>query len=398
MENLSPEYSCRNECSYYTPIDKDTTYLVCCCYGDMCNRKNTFVDITTVSYASPTITAEETQTQTTTPPSGVANYLIPISVSTLTVVGAAIAIVLSCMYRRRRNGGRNRPSGAILDDSLGCPGACQIRTDGYGENEDPVFPPIDFASLNMMDKIGDGRFSQVWKAGLNGYFVAVKIFPEKEKHSWETEHEAYTDPTIRHDNLLRFLTAKPHADRGYWMILEYHELGSLTDYLIAYSLTIDDVSKMAMSVAAGLAYLHSEVCGVKPAMAHRDVKSMNVLVKKDLTCCICDLGLSIKFRPGTSLTEAHRPVGTIRYMAPEILEGAIMFSRESLLRVDVYALGLVIWELISRCSFGGVIDEYKQPFEEEVGLHPKIQQMREVVVHSRTRPKFRNGWDCMQVR
>jgi hypothetical protein len=41
-------------------------------------------------------------------------------------------------------------------------------------------------------------------------------------------------------------------------------------------------------------------------------------------------------------------------MAPEILEGAIMFSRESLLRVDVYALGLVIWELISRCSFGGM--------------------------------------------
>jgi serine/threonine protein kinase len=90
-------------------------------------------------------------------------------------------------------------------------------------------------------------------------------------------------------------------------------------------------------------------------------------------------------------------VGTIRYMAPEVLEGAITFNRESILRIDVYALGLVIWEIISRCSFGGTVSDYKQPFEEEVGLRPKVHQMTEVVVHSRKRPRFPNGWDCMQV-
>jgi hypothetical protein len=40
-------------------------------------------------------------------------------------------------------------------------------------------------------------------------------------------------------------------------------------------------------------------------------------------------------------------------MAPEVLEGAITFNRESFLRIDVYALGLVMWELISRCSSHG---------------------------------------------
>lgn len=43
-------------------------------------------------------------------------------------------------------------------------------------------------------------------------------------------------------------------------------------------------------------------------------------------------------------------VGTRRYMAPEILEGAINFSRDSFLRIDMYACGLVLWELLSRCS------------------------------------------------
>lgn len=43
-------------------------------------------------------------------------------------------------------------------------------------------------------------------------------------------------------------------------------------------------------------------------------------------------------------------VGTRRYMAPEVLEGAINFSKDSFLRIDVYACGLVLWELISRST------------------------------------------------
>ena len=42
-------------------------------------------------------------------------------------------------------------------------------------------------------------------------------------------------------------------------------------------------------------------------------------------------------------------------MAPEVLEGAIMFNRESFLRIDIYALGLVMWEMISRCTVKGNI-------------------------------------------
>lgn len=37
-------------------------------------------------------------------------------------------------------------------------------------------------------------------------------------------------------------------------------------------------------------------------------------------------------------------------MAPEVLEGAINFQRDSFLRIDMYAMGLVLWELVTRCS------------------------------------------------
>ncbi len=37
-------------------------------------------------------------------------------------------------------------------------------------------------------------------------------------------------------------------------------------------------------------------------------------------------------------------------MAPEVLEGAISFQRDSFLRIDMYAVGLVLWELATRCT------------------------------------------------
>ena len=45
-------------------------------------------------------------------------------------------------------------------------------------------------------------------------------------------------------------------------------------------------------------------------------------------------------------------VGTLRYMAPEVLEGAVNLRdcEASLKQIDVYALGLVLWEIASRCS------------------------------------------------
>lgn len=57
-------------------------------------------------------------------------------------------------------------------------------------------------------------------------------------------------------------------------------------------------------------------------------------------------------------------------MAPEVLEGAINFTRDAFLRIDVYACGLVIWELVSRCTaHDGPVSEYKLPFEPEVHFH-----------------------------
>lgn len=74
-------------------------------------------------------------------------------------------------------------------------------------------------------------------------------------------------------------------------------------------------------------------------------------MKLNGVCAIGDLGLAVRFDP--ELNEIDIPlngkVGTKRYLAPEVLNDTIdMTVFESFKRADVYALGLVFWEICTR--------------------------------------------------
>lgn len=80
-------------------------------------------------------------------------------------------------------------------------------------------------------------------------------------------------------------------------------LGSLYDYLKSNTVTWKELCKIAYSMSSGLSHLHLELpargnLDMKLAVAHRDFKSKNVLIKSDLTACIGDFGLALIFKPG----------------------------------------------------------------------------------------------------
>ena len=66
-----------------------------------------------------------------------------------------------------------------------------------------------------------------------------------------------------------------------WLVSEYHSNGSLYDFLQENTLNSKELVTMVFNIVNGLAHLHMEVIGTegKPAMAHRDIKSKNILVK-----------------------------------------------------------------------------------------------------------------------
>lgn len=140
--------------------------------------------------------------------------------------------------------------------------------------------------------------------------------------------------------------------------MQYHENGSLYDHLQRNVLNYDSMLLLATSAAAGLVHLHTEIVGNqgKPAIAHRDIKSKNILVRMDGTCCIGDLGLAVTHCQENNKIDLGRnnKVGTKRYMAPELLDETLnVYYFDSFKTVDVYAFGLVLWEITRRCSTSG---------------------------------------------
>ncbi len=109
---------------------------------------------------------------------------------------------------------------------------------------------------------------------------------------------------MKHPNILEYIGVEKHSETSeFWLITAYHSLGSLCDYLKAHTVTWPELCKIAESMARGLTHLHEEfpatkADGLKPAVAHRDFKSKNVLLKADLTACIADFGLALIFEPG----------------------------------------------------------------------------------------------------
>ncbi|XP_062376620.1 TGF-beta receptor type-1b isoform X2 [Sardina pilchardus] len=278
-----------------------------------------------------------------------------------------------------------------------------MTTSGSGSGLPLLVQRTIARTIILQESIGKGRFGEVWRGKWRGEEVAVKIFSSREERSWFREAEIYQTVMLRHENILGFIAAD-NKDNGtwtqLWLVSDYHEHGSLFDYLNRYTVTVEGMIKLSLSTASGLAHLHMEIVGTqgKPAIAHRDLKSKNILVKKNGTCCIADLGLAVRHDSATDTIDIapnHR-VGTKRYMAPEVLDDSINMKHfESFKRADIYAMGLVFWEIASRCSIG-IHEDYQLPYHDLVQSDPSVEEMRKVVCEQKLRPNIPNRWQSCE--
>ncbi|XP_045569501.1 serine/threonine-protein kinase receptor R3-like isoform X1 [Salmo salar] len=215
--------------------------------------------------------------------------------------------------------------------------------------------------ISLVECIGKGRYGEVWRGTWMGESVAVKIFSSRDEQSWFRETEIYNTVQLRHDNILGFIASdmtSQNSTTQLWLITHFHQLGSLYDFLQYSSVDPEGCLRMCLSVACGLVHLHTEIlsCQGKPAIAHRDLKSRNILVKMNGQCCIADLGLAVMHSQTSDyLDVGNNPrVGTKRYMAPEVLDESIrMDIFESYKQTDIWALGLVLWEISRRTIVNG---------------------------------------------
>ncbi|KAH0621321.1 hypothetical protein JD844_022474 [Phrynosoma platyrhinos] len=262
--------------------------------------------------------------------------------------------------------------------------------------------------IELDERVGKGQFAEVWRAKLKSASsgeqyetVAVKIFPCEEYASWRNESRIFSDANLKHDSILQFLTAEERhlgLQKEYWLITAYHGQGNLKDYLSRNILSWRALQKIAGSLVNGVAHLHSDytACGCpKIPIAHRDIKSTNILMKNGQECVLCDFGIALRLDPSLTVEEFANSgqVGTARYMAPEVLESRVnLEDLESFKQMDVYSMALVLWEIASRCDVIGEVKSYELPFGAKIREQPCMEVMRDIVLHGRGRPEIPSNW------
>ncbi|CAA6665665.1 unnamed protein product [Spirodela intermedia] len=194
------------------------------------------------------------------------------------------------------------------------------------------------------NKIGEGGFGPVYKGVLpDGSMIAVKQLSSKSKQgNREFVNEIGMISALQHPNLVKLYGCCIEGNQ-LLLIYEYMENNSLARALFGpegLKLELDwrNRRKICIGIARGLAYLHEESM---LKIVHRDIKTTNVLLDKDLNAKISDFGLA-KLDEEENTHISTRIAGTMGYMAPEYAMRGYLTDK-----ADVYSFGVVTLEIVS---------------------------------------------------
>ncbi|KAK7335232.1 hypothetical protein VNO80_27009 [Phaseolus coccineus] len=199
-------------------------------------------------------------------------------------------------------------------------------------------------NFDVANKIGEGGFGPVYKGCLSdGTLIAVKQLSSKSKQgNREFLNEIGMISALQHPYLVKLYGCCVEGDQ-LLLVYEYMENNSLARALFGpeeHQIRLDWPTryKICVGIARGLAYLHEES---RLKVVHRDIKTTNVLLDKDLNPKISDFGLA-KLDEEENTHISTRIAGTYGYMAPEYAMHGYLTDK-----ADVYSFGIVVLEIIN---------------------------------------------------
>lgn len=210
-------------------------------------------------------------------------------------------------------------------------------------------------ALASKKKIFDGKYEIVSIVGRGSrsvvYFarnivddnadVALKVLIDNKKDKTPNHerlrHEALAMVSSYHQFVVR-LDDFHSIDNLCYLAMEYAPEGDLRKYISRQEkpLSPEQAEIFFTQSAEALDYIH------KVGIIHRDIKPDNILVVDSKNVRIADFGVALLPGDTTAPYELRNAVGTMDYMAPEVLEG-IDYNQKS----DIYALGVSFYEMIS---------------------------------------------------
>ncbi|QDU69312.1 serine/threonine-protein kinase [Engelhardtia mirabilis] len=283
-----------------------------------------------------------------------------------------------------------------------CP-ACVLRqgaialadplvADDMASHDPSTDPPIDlaevrrdFPQLEIIELIGRGGMGLVYRARQRRIDrpVALKLLsPEAAADPAFAERfltEARALARLQHPNVV---TVHDFGELGgrYFLLMEYVEGCSLRRLLDERAIDPQRALALVPAICAGLEYAHGQ------GVVHRDIKPENILVQPDGHVVIVDFGLARMVGSAGDdlrLTRASQIMGTPQYMAPEQIHRPLEVDH----RADVYALGVVLYEMLTGEVPRG---RYAAP-SERVDVDPRLDEVVHRSLQGEPRDRFQSA-------
>jgi WD40 repeat protein len=156
-----------------------------------------------------------------------------------------------------------------------------------------------------------------------------------ERERFQQEAEAVA--ALRHPGIVQIYDIGEHEGQPYFT-MEFVEGGSLAQKLVGAPQPARQAAALAVALAGAVQAAHDG------GILHRDLKPANVLLGRDGAPRITDFGLARRLEGAAALTLTGAVVGTPSYMAPEQARGKSAAVGKG---VDVYALGAILYELLT---------------------------------------------------
>ncbi len=215
--------------------------------------------------------------------------------------------------------------------------------------------PRQLGSVRLVEEVGRGGMGVVWlgRDNLLSRDVAVKFLTSAVAGTDDPGFKRFIEGAraaakVRHAGL----TAIHHADLVVdvpYLVMEYVHGPSLSQVRKTCGpLPVETVAALLEPVASAIGALH------EGGIVHQDIKPGNVLLDADGRTYVTDFGLAQVRPPLGSEATPEQAAGTPAYMAPEMLDGHVST------RSDVYALGVVLFELLTgRIPFVGTLEQVR---------------------------------------
>ncbi len=229
----------------------------------------------------------------------------------------------------------------------------------------PTPPPTIIAGkYEVLGRLGQGGQASVYKVRHLGFgeIRALKLLPDRGTDDADSvtrfRREGRALARLRHPHIVQVFDLG-QAGEHYYLEMEYVDGPNLAQYLKMHGRPpFEDALEIARQVAAALAYAHGQPYedasgNRQTGLVHRDLKPSNVLLREEppLHAMLADFGL-VKLEDTLGHTTIGTMLGTYRYCAPEQL--GLKRGREPVpvdVRADVFALGLVLYELLEGRQF-----------------------------------------------